>query len=158
MSSDVVSDTGLRIIEAILEGQRDPKELTQLRDVRCKKSTVAEMEAALKGNYDAEQLFILRQSLEAWRFYQKQIEQCDEQIQEALAAIPTAAPATQPTPPKAVPMDPEASATKRPKRPLKGNNAPTVDFSQALVRICGIDLRKVCGMNLLSVLMLIGEI
>lgn len=156
--SDLVSDTGLRIIQAILEGQRDPKELVKLRDVRCKKSSVAEMEAALTGTYDEEQLFVLRQSLEAWQFYQKQMAQCDQRIEKALAAIPKAAPATKPAPPRAIPADANATATKRPKRPQKGNNAPTIDFTQTLIRLCGVDLMKVCGLNLLSVLMLIGEI
>lgn len=157
--SDLVSDTGLRIIQGILDGQRDPKELVKLRDVRCKKSTVTEMEAALTGTYDEEQLFILRQSLEGWQFYQKQIEQCDQRIEQALAAIPKVAPvAKAPARLTPVPADAHASATKRPKRPQKGNNAPSIDFTQALVRICGTDLMKVCGLNLLSVLMLIGEI
>ncbi len=156
--SDLVSDTGLRVIQAILDGQRDPKELVKLRDVRCRKSSVAEMEQALTGTYEEEQLFILRQALEGWQFYQKQIEQCDERIHKALAAIPTAAPVTRAAPPKSVPTDPRATATKRAKRPLKGHNAPTLDFTQAVVRICGVDLTKVCGLNLLSVLMLIGEI
>jgi transposase len=156
--SDIVGDTALRIIRAILEGQRDPQQLVELRDVRCKKSTPAEMEAALTGTYDEEQLFILRQSLEGWEFYQKQMEQCDQRIEKALAAIPKAAPAAKAPPLKPVPADAQATATKRPKRPQKGNNAPTIDFTQALVRICGTDLMKVCGLNLLSVLMLIGEI
>ena len=156
--SDLVGDTGLRIIQAILAGQRDPKELVKLRDPRCKKSSLAEMEAALTGTYDEEQLFILRQSLEGWQFYQQQMEKCDQRIKPALAAIPKAKPATLAAPRKAIPADAQATATKRPKRALKGNNAPTLDFSQALVRICGTDLMKVCGLNLLSVLMLIGEI
>src|SRR2546426_4756123 len=117
------------------------------------------MEAALTGSYDEEQLFILRQSLEGWQFYQKQMEECDPRIEKALAAIPKAGPAPKAPPRlKAIPADAQASATKRPKRPQKGNNAPTTDFSAALVRICGTDLMKVCGLNLLSVLMLIGEI
>ena len=156
--SDLVGETGLRIIEAILAGERNPKALVKLRDMRCKKSTTSEMESALQGSYDEEQLFILRQSLEAWRFYQKQIEQCDELIQKALAAIPKPPPAASPVPLKPVPVDAQATGTKRPKRPTKGNNAPAVDFTQALVRVCGVDLMKVCGLNLLSVLMLIGEI
>jgi transposase len=157
--SDILGETGLRIIQAILEGQRDPKELVKLRDVRCKKSSVAEMEAALTGSYDEEQLFVLRQSLESWQFYQKQMGQCDERIQQALAAIPKVAPA--PKPPgaaKPVPADASATATKRRKRPFEGNNSPRIDFTQTLVRLCGTDLMKVCGLNLLSVLMLIGEI
>ncbi len=156
--SDIVGDTALRVIQAILDGQRDPKELVKLRDVRCRKSSLAEMQAALSGTYDEEQLFILRQSLEAWEFYQKQIAQCDQRIEKALAAIPKASPAAKPPPLKPIPADASASATKRPKRPHKGNNAPTLDFTSALVRICGTDLMKVCGLNVLSVLMLIGEI
>jgi transposase len=155
--SDLVGDTGLRIIGAILEGQRDPKELVKLRDPRCHKSTVAEMEAALTGTYDDEQLFVLQQSLTAWQFYQQQMEQCDQRIEKALAAIPKAAPALEPAPPKPVP-DPANPKPQRKKRIHKGNNAPTLDFTEALVRICGVDLMKVCGLNLLSVLMLIGEI
>jgi transposase len=156
--SDIVGDTGLRIIAAILDGERDPKQLVQLRDVRCRKSSPAQMEAALTGIYDEEQLFILRQSLEGWQFYQQQMEQCDQRIEQALAAIPKAAPAAKAPPLRPIPAEGNATATKRPKRPQKGNNAPTIDFTQALVRICGTDLMKVCGLNLLSVLMLVGEI
>lgn len=155
--SDLVGDTGLRILRAILEGQRDPKELVKLRDVRCKKSTVAEMEAALVGSYDDEQLFVLRQSLSAWEFYQEQMQQCDQRIEKALAAIAKAKPAAQAAPPKPVAAE-LAPKPQRKKRFDKGNNAPTIDYTQALVRICGMDLMKVCGLNLLSVLMLIGEI
>lgn len=89
--SDLVSDTGLRIRRAILAGQRDPKELVKLRDVRCKKSTVAEMEAARVGSYDAEHLFVLEQSLRAWEFSQEQMVQCDQRIEQVLAVLPTAA-------------------------------------------------------------------
>jgi transposase len=154
--SDLVGDTGLRIIEAILAGQRDPKELVKLRDPRCSKSTVAEMEAALTGTYDDEQLFVLQQSLKAWQFYQQQMAQCDQRIAPALAAIPKAQPAPAPAPPKPVPA--QAQSTPPRKKKIHGNNAPTIDFTEALVRICGVDLMKVCGLNLLSVLMLIGEI
>jgi transposase len=156
--SDLVGETGLRIIQAILEGQREPKELVKLRHGRCTKSSVGEMEAALRGTYDEEQLFILGQSLESWQFYQKQMEQCDQRIEKALAAIPKAAPATPTLPLRPIAAAASATATQRSKRRSKGNNAPTVDFTQALIRICGMDLMKVCGLNLLSVLMLIGEI
>ncbi|HWH68328.1 MAG TPA: transposase [Candidatus Sulfotelmatobacter sp.] len=154
--SDLVGATGLRVIEAILAGQRDPKELVKLRDRCCRKSSVAEMEAALSGSYDEAQLFVLRQGLEGWQFYQKQIVACDEQIEQALAAIPTAPVVAPQAPPKPVP--PAANPTPKRKRIDNGNNAPAIDFSEALRRICGVDLMKVCGLNLISVLMLIGEI
>jgi transposase len=159
--SDMVGETGLRIIEAILEGERDPEALARLRDRRCKKSTVAQMTAALQGHYTEEGLFVLRQSLEAWRFYQKQLEQCDEQMQRVLAQMPTAKPASLPVPPKPVPAAVEAANPKKKKQPAGGNNTLNLDLAQLgeqLQRICGVNLAAVCGLNLLSVLMLIAEI
>jgi transposase len=155
--SDLHGDTALRIIDAILAGKRDPQQLVQLRDERCRKSTVAEMEAGLTGTYDEEHLLVLQQSLDAWRFYQKQMAQCDQRIQGVLAQIPTAQPAATPAPPKPVAAAQPAKPLRR-KRTNHGPNASDIDFSPVLARICGVDLVKVCGLNLLSVLMLIGEI
>jgi transposase len=159
--SDINGETGLRIIEAILEGERDPQALVKLRDPRIRKSTVAEMEAALTGHYAEELLFVLRQNIEAWKFYQKQMETCDQQIESVLKALASASKAkAPPAPPKPVPAAAPGSPQARPKRqrPLHGNNAPKVDFSEQIRRICGVDLMKVCGLNLLSVLMIIAEI
>jgi hypothetical protein len=56
--SDLDGDTGLAILDAILAGERDPKELVKLRHARCSKSTAAEMEQALKGDWREEHLFV----------------------------------------------------------------------------------------------------
>lgn len=154
--SDIIGETGLRIIRAILTGERDPGELVKLRDPRCRKSTIAEMQSALSGTYDEEQLFVLQQSLDSWEFHQKQMAQCDKQIEKALAAIPTAKVVPPKIPAKLIP--PAENPIPKRKRPNTGNNAPTIDFSEALWRICGVDLMRVTGLNVLSVLMLIGEI
>lgn len=159
--SDIHGETGLRIIEAILEGERDPKVLVKLRDPRVKKSTIAQMEAALTGNYTDEHLFTLRQNIQAWKFFQEQLKECDQQIEAALKAISSAEKANRPkVPPKSIPVALAGSegAKKRKKRPLHGNNALGIDFTEQLRRICGVDLTKVCGLNLLSVLMIIAEI
>jgi len=42
----------------------------------------------------------------------------------------------------------QQSEKRRPKRPHRANNEPTVDSSQGLCAICGTDLMKVCGLNL----------
>lgn len=159
--SDINGETGLRIIDAILAGERDPGALVKLRDPRIKKSTVAQMAAALTGHYSEELLFVLEQNIQAWRFYQKQIGLCDQQIEGVLKAMASASKAAvPPTPPKPVPVAPAGSPGAKPKRqrPLHGNNAPKVDFSEQIRRICGVDLMKVCGLNLLSVLMIMAEI
>jgi transposase len=76
--SDITGLTGLRIIDAILVGQRDPQQLVRLRDRRVYKSTPQEMQAALVGDYRGEHL--LSQSLQAYRFYQARIEECDREM------------------------------------------------------------------------------
>jgi transposase len=67
-------------------GERDPKKLAQLRNSRIKASeqTVAE---ALVGDYRSEHLFVLRQSLEAYRQYQRWITDCDCEIERQLRRI-----------------------------------------------------------------------
>ena len=60
--SDITGVTGMDIIEAILQGERDPAKLATRRDPRCKESeeTIAR---ALQGNWRQEHLFALRQAL-----------------------------------------------------------------------------------------------
>jgi len=49
--SDLDGETGLRILDAILAGERDPEKLVQLRDRQCRKSTPEQMVAALQGDF-----------------------------------------------------------------------------------------------------------
>jgi transposase len=158
--SDIDGDTGLRIIEAILAGQHDPEQLVQLRDRRIRKSTVAEMKAALQGHYSEELLFVLRQNLEGWRFYGKQLEACDQQLMKVLETFPLAKPqVANLVPPKPVPA--AKTYVLKPKALGKSKNVPQVDWIHLvglLKRICGVDLIAVTGLNIITVLMLLGEI
>ena len=64
--SDITGLTGLKIVDAILGGERDPKKLAALRDGRIK-ATEETIVKSLVGNYRREHLFTLRQSLGAYR-------------------------------------------------------------------------------------------
>lgn len=156
--SDLDGDTGLAILDAILAGERDPKELVKLRHPRCSKSTVEEMEAALKGDWREEHLFVLKQSLAGYRALQAQIAECDVAMEKALERVavnPSAVPEVdRPTNPVAVVPTGEK---KKPKKRTRGN-APRQDLTAQLQRVCGVDLTRVVGFNLLSVLILISEI
>jgi len=157
--SDLDGDTGLAILDAILGGERDPKQLVQWRDARCSKSTVAEMEAALKGDWREEHLFVLKQAREAYRALQGQIVECDgaiEKVLERVAVNPSAVPEAQ-RPRNPVAARPEAGV-KPPRRKRSRGNAPRQDLTTPLQRICGVDLTRVAGLNVLSVLMIISEI
>ena len=84
--SDITGVTGMKIIRAIVGGQRDPEVLATMRDVRCKASTET-VRAALVGNYQPEHLFALAQALALYDFYQARVAECDAQIERALAGL-----------------------------------------------------------------------
>ena len=56
--ADITGATGLRIIRAILAGERDPEALASLRHYSCR-SSVETIAKALNGSYRAEHLFAL---------------------------------------------------------------------------------------------------
>lgn len=79
--SDITGVTGMGIVRAILSGQRNPTELAKMRDPRCKQPQKV-IENSLQGNYREEHLFTLKQAVEAYDFYQKQVLECDEAIKK----------------------------------------------------------------------------
>ena len=78
--TDVTGMTGLKIIRAILAGEREPQTLAALREPGCKKSA-EEIGKALTGTWREEQLFILKQSMMLYDFYTEQIQACDLEIE-----------------------------------------------------------------------------
>jgi hypothetical protein len=156
--SDLNGETGLRILDAILAGERDPKHLVSLRDERIKRSTPEQMEAALHGDWREEHLFVLQQAREMYRFLEKQLAQCDAQVEKVLQQI-VVVPKTGPSPKP--PANPPAATTPRKKKargPRKTGHGLKKDLRAELQRICGIDLTQVIGLNVLSVLIIISEI
>jgi transposase len=81
--TDITGTTGMRIIKAILSGEKNPETLAGMRDPRCKNSA-AIIALSLKGNYRPEHLFSLRQALELYEFYQTKIAEADQQILDQL--------------------------------------------------------------------------
>jgi len=132
--SDITGMTGMRIINAILDGKRDPKALARMRDRRCKhnEETIAR---SLLGNYRPEHLFSLKQAVDLYGFYQSQIADCDKRILEQLATF-DAAESTEDGP--------------TPKLPCS--------VEEALMRMSGVDLTKIDGISTNTALKIIAEI
>lgn len=84
--SDILGLTGMSIINAILQGERNCKKLSDFRDPRClnDKETIAK---ALNGNFHEEYLFILEQSMQMYKYYQKLIHDCDKELQKILSSF-----------------------------------------------------------------------
>lgn len=79
--------SGMKIIRAILSGERDPEKLTVLCHTSILNKKKAEVIKSLKGHYSENHLFALRQAVESYDFYQKMITDCDKKIEECLNRI-----------------------------------------------------------------------
>jgi transposase len=110
--SNLVGVSGLKVIEAILAGERDPEKLLALCDGQIRKRKGGQVRESLRGTWAEEHLFALRQALENWQHYQRQIAACDRQIEAVLAALADPAGASQT--PQAQPATPAASSTVQP--------------------------------------------
>src|SRR5205085_6060006 len=84
--SDITGVTGLAIVDAIVAGNTDPKELAKLRDHRIKAS-METVTKSLVGDYRAEHIFTLKQSQTAYRYYQQLIADCDQEIQQRVQSF-----------------------------------------------------------------------
>lgn len=81
--SDILGKTGMLIISSILEGERNPEELIKYKDPNIKASD-EELKKSLTGIWKDEYLFMLKQAYDEYKFYQKQIGECDKRIVDIL--------------------------------------------------------------------------
>lgn len=141
--SDISGVTGLRIIRAIVAGERDPDILAAMRDVRCRES-IQTIRAALVGNYQPEHVFALSQALELFDAYQARIADCDKKIEGALQQLNADRP---------VPSTPLLA----PRIKTKQANAPKFDVRTMLHQLTGTDLTRIHGIGPSLALSLISE-
>ena len=124
---DVISDltgmSGLKMVESILAGQRNPRVLLELCDPQIQEKKADKLLAALKGTWKEEHLFALRQAYELWQFYRAKIVECDRAIQALLEKMTG-------------PEDPNQPVPKKTKR--GGINTPQIaQLHSLLCRLCG---------------------
>lgn len=140
--SDITGTTGMRIIRALVAGERDPNVLATCRDVRCH-STIDTIQAALIGNDRDEHIFALTQSLDLYDVYQAKIAECDGKLEAAVGALTVRA--TSPTPLLKV------------RGRKKQANAPAFDVRAALNGVLGVDLTQIHGIGPALALKLVAE-
>lgn len=147
--SDLAGVSGLAIVDAILQGERDPAVLAQLRDPRTK-APEETLRQALIGDYRPEHLFTLRQARAAYQFVRRQLQECDQEVERGLAQLVTEVdPAVTPPPP------PSASVRKA----RKGQVAlPSTDLRTELYRIYGTDLTQTPALGSSTVCALLAEL
>lgn len=141
--SDISGVTGLRIVRAIVAGERDPDVLAAMRDVRCRES-VQTIRAAMVGNYQPEHVFALAQALALFDFYQERVADCDLQIERTLQRLNADRPE---------PQNPLA----KPRSRTKQTNALHFDVRPLLHQLTGMDLTQIHGIGPSVALALIAE-
>lgn len=138
--SDVVGVTGLSIVRKIVAGEHDPESLAQLRQPGCKLSQ-HEFVAALSGNFRPEHVFSLKSALDGYDFFQSQIQGCDGQIHASMASMEKK--------PKALSGTPEPAPASK-KRWSRRKNQPYFDLRSEQIRISGVDLTEIDGIDALT--------
>ena len=141
--SDIVGQTGMKILKAIVGGERDPQRLAKHRHERCKASE-AEIASALCGNWRKEQLFALRQALKLYEFYQRQLRECDAQIEACLRDL----------------KDKSNGAALPPngRRHKPAKNEVRFGARALLFRMAGVDLTQIEGISATTALVVLSEL
>lgn len=142
--SDILGKSGQAIISAILGGNHDPQELAEFADPRCKKSKM-EIALALEATWDEDHLFELKQSYDQYKFFQKQIEECDVKI-DSLMQKYTAT------------MDTEICKFVRAGKRVNKKNSTKIDVEKYAYSLWRVNVMKIPGMSANSIMQLIGEL
>jgi len=158
--SDLSGVTGMAIIRAILEGERDPRKLAQLRDRRIKASE-EEIVQSLQGHWRNDVLFELKQVVEGYDFIEKQMLECDQQVCRYLVGQVEKRPA--------VPAGEAEGSEKggKQKRGKRGKRKRTrsrwkdpvgFDLRTVLHRLFGVDLTRIDGIDVMTALKIYTEL
>jgi transposase len=143
--SDLSGASGMAIVQAILNGERDPQALAAWADPQVKASRRV-IAKSLEGNWREELLFVLQQEVEMYRMYQERIAACDQKLQGQLRVLASKVDL------QAQPLGP------RPKGKRARGNAPKFDLRTELYRITGVDWTQVDGIDVQVAQSVIAEV
>jgi transposase len=142
--SNITGVTGMNIIRAIISGERNPEKLALMRE-RGVKNTPEAIAKALEGDYRQEHLFALKQAVELYDFYHRQIEACDREIECYLHTFEAK-------------VDPVQNPLPKQKRKKEMRDQSFVDLRSELYRVSGIDFTQIPGLDVVTVQTILSEI
>jgi len=143
--SDLSGQTGMRIIRAIVQGERNPVRLAQLRHASVKHDEETYVKA-LTGTYRTEHVFALRHAVELYDTFQEKIAECDREIASYMQSLQG-------------PNEGETIGTKPPKKRgrFRRKNQPHFDLREELYRFTGVDLTQIDGIDAMTAQTVISE-
>lgn len=139
--SDIAGVSGMAITRAIVNGERSPKKLAELCDVRVH-ATAEEVAGAFLGEWLPEQIMAMTCALGIYDAYTTQIAACDQMIEAQLAKMER----------HEVPAETKQVEARRTR------NSPKFDVQLALHKMLGVDLTRVNGIGISTALVIASEI
>lgn len=144
--TDITGKTGMRILRAIVKGERDPLTLAEHRDCRCKKSK-EEIAEHLRGSWREEHLFNLDSALRLYDMFVLEIDRYNEKLRAEMALLHPESRQAEPVP--AHPNKVKEAAIKR-----RGEQGLRTE----LWRFAGVDLTRIDGIGAASAQQILTEI
>lgn len=138
--ADVAGETGLKILRAIVAGERDSRVLAAMKNRRVRAGE-DEIAKSLEGNWRSEHLFTLRQALAAFDFVARQVFECDREIASQLERLHV-----------------REDEPERGRKLCRTRNSPSFDLRTHLFKVCGVDLTRINGINVTTALAVISEV
>lgn len=155
--SDLSGVTGMAIIRAIVQGERDPRELAKLRDRRVKAS-VEEIVQSLQGHWRHDVLFELQQVVEGYDFIEKQILECDQQVCRYLVGQAEKRPSVAASEEEGSEKGGKKKRGKRKRTRSRWKDRAGFDLRTVLHRLFGVDLTRIDGIDVMTALKIYTEL
>lgn len=158
--SDLDGQSAQRIITSILEGERDPGKLADLRDGRCR-APLSRVLQALEGDYRPELLFVLGQCQKRRAQIAESIGECDQEIARLCALVSSKEEPQKPA--DSEKNQPQGASSEPMKREIKrpsGKHKNDLGFAvqQEALRFYGVDLCTIDGVGTSTLAVLMSEV
>lgn len=142
--SDITGASGLKILEAIVKGERNPETLLSMCVSQLIEKKGDQIIKSLQGHYRLEHLFALRQALDTWHYYNKLIVECDSEIAKQLELMT---------------KDKDDIDSQNPRKPIRYNKPQIENLHKPLLKLSeGKDPINIAGITDYSFLQIMSEV
>jgi transposase len=141
--SQIHGASGLRVIKAIISGERDPEELLSLCHETIKTKKREDVVKALEGNYHPTYINLLKENLYLYEQHQQTVRRIEMRIQQLLEKLN---------------RDNTHIEVTSPAKPARHHNPAIDNLHTAMVQMYGgVNLAEIAGINDSTMLRLPGE-
>jgi transposase len=141
--SQIHGVSGLRVIRAIIDGERDEEKLLALCDIRIRREKSEDVKKSLRGNYVPQYVLLLKENLHLWEVHQRSIAKIEKEIEKLLARMC---------------VDKLHIPVDSPAKPTRHHNPNINNLHEKVVRLYGgVNLTTIAGINDVTMLRLLGE-